>query len=519
MKRKFQKFYFVLKIFLLFFAALFIICTIIFLTIENNEIENKINEIKLNEEMFVKLRSEKIIDSFGRAALDLSYLRGDFDLLDKGWYSQWRFAMESNGVYSGIRFVDLDGDQVFGLNYYNKETMIDSNGNQNNIKEEDYFINTISLENEQIYISNVIIDENNESSKKVSVMFCTPIYSPDLVGIIILEYDAENMIQELSKHLDETKGEIYLVSDYGYWGSTSGQYRGIDTNYYDVSYSAGLLPAEKWEVLKETMHNLTDEGLFTIAEVNFSEKLNESENNQGGKIILQDSNYSIITFIESDEEYRYYFYNELTIKMGKILSEKYWFFIGCLFISAIIAFSLIINKSNFEKMKNSSHYDPLTKVYNRRRGFDILEEYVAQINYYKKICLCFIDINGLKEVNDSLGHSLGDELIVTVSDTIKNAIRQEDLIIRMGGDEFLIVLMKVEKPIAETIWSRIVESFKAVNSMENRNYVISVSHGIVEIRPSENKIDLSTLITEADDKMYKEKIRIKKSLTILRRKF
>ena len=122
-------------------------------------------------------------------------------------------------------------------------------------------------------------------------------------------------------------------------------------------------------------------------------------------------------------------------------------------------------------------------------------------------------------MNDTLGHCVGDELIITVSDTIKNTIREQDLVIRMGGDEFLIVLMKVEKAIAEIIWVRIIEAFKAINSMEERNYIISASHGIVQIKNGGEKTDVSMIITEADDKMYEEKVRLKKTLNVIRKRF
>jgi diguanylate cyclase (GGDEF)-like protein len=123
----------------------------------------------------------------------------------------------------------------------------------------------------------------------------------------------------------------------------------------------------------------------------------------------------------------------------------------------------------------------------------------------------------LKEVNDNLGHDAGDELITCVIDGMKKCIRQADFIIRLGGDEFLIVFVDVYEEQAEAIWERINNEYKKINDTEKRQYIISVSHGIEEIKHySDEYIDKS--INAADEKMYNEKKIQKKDLQIIRNK-
>lgn len=163
---------------------------------------------------------------------------------------------------------------------------------------------------------------------------------------------------------------------------------------------------------------------------------------------------------------------------------------------------------------NEMMYDQLTKTFNRRSGLSKLSRMVQYDNRrHLKVSLCFIDINGLKEVNDQLGHQFGDELIVSAVDGIKDEIREEDFIIRMGGDEFLIIFNGVDQDVAEKVWERINHSYEQINKQEERRYIISVSHGIVDIGSNEIS-EVESLIKSADDKMYAEKKYIKEELKI-----
>lgn len=508
MKHKFKNIYFAIKAFFLSFTAFVILMLIIFVSAENAVIEKKLNEIKADEKMFVALTEEFFVQSLKSSVLDLKYLSENFDASNENTDIQWKTLIESGGKYSRIRFVDEYGDEVFTVNHSANDYEVSAN-----ISEETYFINTLELPEGQIYISEMVkrtYDENDE----FSIMICTHVSSGDAHGIIVLEFDAVSLIERVRQDSDDSLGEIFLINDLGYWSSSKDVYNEIDSYYYQISYNAGILPPEKWESLQDESHNIEDTGLYTFKEINYIEAFGAELKDL---IVVKENNCKILTLIGVEGEYDYYFKNEITAKIARIFEERYMYFVGCAIIAITIVIFLLTNKNNLDKMRNSSHYDPLTKVYNRRQGFELLAEQIANIKRYKRLCLCFIDINGLKEVNDTLGHSYGDELILTVTDTIKNTIRQDDMIIRMGGDEFLIVLTKVGKSIAETIWTRIVDSFKNINSLDNRKYIISVSHGIVEVSHEDSDIDLNAIITEADDKMYKEKMRIKKSIKIIRR--
>ncbi len=506
MTHKFKNIYFAIKCFLISFTALVVSLLVIFVAIENANIEKKVNDIKASEKMFVSLIGEFIASSMKTGVYDLKYLSDTFSLDDTKNNIKWETILKSDSKYKSIRLVDETGSEVFSVDETSDNSIKD-------ISEEKYFADALNLDIGEIYLSEVVIKEINDCNEQFSVMMISPIDNNGQKLLIILEFDASYMFDVISGKCEKSMGNVYIINNFGYWRSYDNKYREVDSNYFQLTYDIGINPPEEWQEIKDSNHIYGDIGLYTFTEMNY---LSEWKDESDVGVVADDNSCKIVTLIEAEGEYRYYFVNEVTLKIAKVFEDRYMYFIGSMIISITIVLFLLANKNNLEKMKNFSHYDPLTKVYNRRQGFELLENHIENIKRHKRICLCFIDINGLKEVNDTLGHALGDELILTVTDTIKNTIRQDDMIIRMGGDEFLIVLAKVGKSIAETIWTRIVESFKSINAMDNRKYLISVSHGIVEVSYEDENIDLNTIITEADDKMYKEKMRIKKGIKIVR---
>jgi len=163
---------------------------------------------------------------------------------------------------------------------------------------------------------------------------------------------------------------------------------------------------------------------------------------------------------------------------------------------------------------NEMIFDQLTKVFNRKAGLAKLDHMLQSdsVGYYK-LSLCFVDINGLKDVNDQLGHKFGDELISSVVDCIRKEIREKDFIIRMGGDEFLIVLIGADGHAAEKVWDGVIQSYDKIIVIGQRRYIISVSHGIADFEGPDMP-DVELLIKTADDRMYTEKKHIKDELKV-----
>ena len=158
-----------------------------------------------------------------------------------------------------------------------------------------------------------------------------------------------------------------------------------------------------------------------------------------------------------------------------------------------------------EKLNYFATIDALTNVYNRRTGLLLLENQLKLIKRKKStFCVCFIDVNGLKHVNDAYGHHEGDEFILTICNLIKQNIRASDVLCRMGGDEFLTLFYDCLEDGANIIIEKILSTLKETSYRMHKPHPISFSYGIVEVNEECEK-NIDEIIEIADQRMYEQK--------------
>ncbi|WP_334853736.1 sensor domain-containing diguanylate cyclase [Nostoc sp.] len=154
--------------------------------------------------------------------------------------------------------------------------------------------------------------------------------------------------------------------------------------------------------------------------------------------------------------------------------------------------------------KQASLTDELTGLHNRR-GFFLMAEQELKIAHRMKV-LCwviFIDLDGLKQVNDTLGHDMGDTLIIDAGRLLKQSFRNSDIVARLGGDEF-IVFISSHFQDADSIQAYLQANIANFNQQPNRSYELSMSMGIERYSPESN-MSLEELITRSDELMYAQK--------------
>lgn len=180
----------------------------------------------------------------------------------------------------------------------------------------------------------------------------------------------------------------------------------------------------------------------------------------------------------------------------------------------VIIFRDISERKNTEKrLKKYASTDLLTEVLNRRAGLDYLKEEMKIAAENRNIlAVIFIDVNDLKFVNDNFGHQEGDKLLQQISNVLQHSLRRNDKVVRLGGDEFLLILPQSDKESAEKIWLRIKDELKQLSAADDQEYKISASHGAAEYSSDYQK-SLDQLINEADNAMYQEKKRLKNGST------
>lgn len=157
-------------------------------------------------------------------------------------------------------------------------------------------------------------------------------------------------------------------------------------------------------------------------------------------------------------------------------------------------------KRREEELKHMSLHDQLTGFYNRHY-FDDRMVTLKKSREQDPISIITIDINDLKLVNDQTGHEKGDELLINTADLLRTVFRPEDCIARMGGDEFTILLPKVDGKEAQIIIVRINEAINTYN-LEHIDFPISLAIGVAT---AANPTNLDEALTQADNNMYKNK--------------
>lgn len=149
--------------------------------------------------------------------------------------------------------------------------------------------------------------------------------------------------------------------------------------------------------------------------------------------------------------------------------------------------------------------DWLTGCINKKLGMFFLEkQFKLSRREGSTFTICYVDIDDLKKVNDTWGHKEGDELIKIASSLLKKSLRESDLVCRMGGDEFLVILPNTNKEEALVLWERVEKNIAIFNDGSTKPYKISMSRGFAEYNPYVHKTP-EDIIEAADRVMYVEK--------------
>ena len=156
------------------------------------------------------------------------------------------------------------------------------------------------------------------------------------------------------------------------------------------------------------------------------------------------------------------------------------------------------------ELGNLALRDELTGLYNRR-GFMAIAERQLKVGRRsgRGMLLFFVDVDALKQINDSFGHCEGDRALKRTARALEMTFRDSDVIARLGGDEFAVLAIEASDHSEATIRTRLCEDLKSISAGESR-YSISISLGAARF-DSRSKASLADLIVQADRAMYKQK--------------
>ena len=148
--------------------------------------------------------------------------------------------------------------------------------------------------------------------------------------------------------------------------------------------------------------------------------------------------------------------------------------------------------------------DELTGLHNRRALLEAGEHLLALADRLDQpIAMVFVDVNGLKVVNDTLGHEAGDVAIRAVGEALGASLREADIVARIGGDEFVALLPLADTDAAAAPIARFHAAIAELNATGGLGFVLAAAVGVVERQPG--GLGLTALLAEADNAMYERK--------------
>jgi len=204
---------------------------------------------------------------------------------------------------------------------------------------------------------------------------------------------------------------------------------------------------------------------------------------------------------------------ELEAQENKQTNIFYGLLLTLFFVSVLVgkrgltAIDAVIRKQKKteEKIKKLALFDSLTNLPNRALSMDRLTQALNESQHDKsKVAVLFLDLDNFKIVNDTLGHDIGDKLLVQTSDRLRSVVRSSDTVGRLGGDEFVIILGKIadEADVAHIV-EKLFDQIRTTFNIDGRDMVLSTSVGI-SIYPDDGD-NRSELLRKADSAMYHSK--------------
>ncbi|GAA3901638.1 diguanylate cyclase [Sphingomonas limnosediminicola] len=157
-----------------------------------------------------------------------------------------------------------------------------------------------------------------------------------------------------------------------------------------------------------------------------------------------------------------------------------------------------------EQLDRLAHQDSLIDLPNRRGFLRELERLIARVSRYgATAAMLYVDVDGLKVINDTFGHRAGDQALIQVADLLASGVRKSDVVARIGGDEFGILLECAEEQSAHETAARLIDQIAACEVIhEGFSLPMSVAIGVGMIEATDTA---ELVMSRADEEMYRRK--------------
>jgi len=488
----------------------------------------KVDQLKLaiDVEQFKNKEFNYLLQqSFNLARMYTNRLYDEYDELTI--ISEWKNYIIYENTIDQIRLLDNDGQEIIRINDNNNKPLIVGRDELQSKSGRGYYLAAKDIENNQQLITEIdlnmengIIEYRGDEGYVATIRVVTPIVKQDVrSGYLVVNYNLNRFLDNLRDLSDDEDVKVYLVNHDGYF--LNHEDPSLNFNFmFDDGQDINLQnrQPELAEHLGDfrTSHEVSD-GFFTQLKFGL-----HSLNEQKQFVVLGEEGANDYLFIVTRKDSKRGYFIHWNLFKGFISTLN--FQIILIVITAVFNYLLILfvfgYERNVQKYKTEADKDQLTNVLSRRRCLKLLEELTLRRNIKLNYAIAFIDVNGLKQVNDVLGHDEGDALLISFTDLFKRTSRFNDKLGRLGGDEFLVI---VDDSDAKSLKMKMIKFEKEIaefNQSTNNKFLLSISYGIFdriqfgeqfnrEVTKDNVNEFIEELLKEADSKMYEMKVLVK----------
>jgi diguanylate cyclase (GGDEF)-like protein len=516
-----------LKPFLLLFIFFAILLGGMIMFFYNFQAGNHATRLKIEEQHSIALQRMVVHNYFTSVISDLMFLAGQDDLqaylkdpTEQNLSSvnlEFLNLTKNRKQYDQIRYLDENGEEISRINFNGGNPFIVDKQRLQNKQKRYYFAEAFKLNQGSFYVSPLDLNVEHseiETPYKPMIRIGTPVYdkSGSKRGIILLNYLGENLLDLIQEVGSVAHGQTMLLNAEGYWLKhpvAKKEWGFMFEDKTDLSFAKQN--PELWQqfIAKPKGQIVTPQGVYTFDTISLLDSgLLKGLKTNVNAISMGDSTWKIVSFISA---------NTLSSYARSLMVNLFTLGAGLLLLVAILAWYLALSitrwKRSQEQLFSMAHFDCLTGLPTRTLFFDRLNQAILlSTRGERQGALLYIDLDGFKNVNDSLGHDAGDELLILVAMRMKSCCRSSDTLARMGGDEFTIILSEVSsREGAEVFTKKLLFEVEKPFSLKQGVAQIGASVGICFF-PIENTT-IADIIKKADKAMYVSKSKGKNTFT------
>lgn len=501
----------------------FLFLLAIILLLSRKDHASLMSQIKEGELRSLELYLSETSDTLDHVFFDLKWLPRQNELLrwlDTGsqdaleeMVKEYVSLSKGRPFYHQLRLLNETGDEVFRVGVEDEITFVVPEEELQNKSDRYYFKESYMLSPEEIYVSPLDLNVEHgqiEMPYKPMIRFVTPVYDSrkQWRGSLVLNYLGKELIEVLRQTSERVTGSLMLLNESSYWlisVNPDDEWGFMLEERKDRMFRTAFPKA--WSVLNQspTGQFFSGNGLFSFATIDSSileyHAKNSTETEHFHTVFAPGMSWKVVSYVSPQ------------VLMGKFVRLEQSRFISLVlagFCSILVA-SLLYrgrkkHKNHELELEQMAFYDNLTGLASRALFIGQLHDLLKGIRRDEdRFALMVIDLDGFKMINDSFGHDGGDQVLCLFSERLKQSVRATDTVARTGGDEFSVILPRIEDTqVANQVAQKILDNLKKPFQFKDQNCYIGASIGI-SISANQQELDADALWKQADIAMYQAK--------------